>query len=174
MSNRSKPITRLAEPGQWICSSLRKVSSPAPLNTPASTTSPGSAMVRFDVVSILFGPGEPQVEHFDRHILVRQSRRRLVGILTNRDVRFAENPRQPVSELMTRENLATVPQGTSQEDARRRYEELRASLWDLFRFRPGTANAGNFGSAPRVLTKGGTQVMFGNFTSTFASQSPTM
>ena len=33
---------------------------------------------------------------------------RLVGILTNRDVRFAENPRQPVSELMTSENLVTV------------------------------------------------------------------
>ncbi|HEX8284487.1 MAG TPA: NF038122 family metalloprotease [Pyrinomonadaceae bacterium] len=44
------------------------------------------------------------------------------------------------------------------------------TIWDLFRFRPGTANAGNFGSALRVLTKGGTQVMFGNFTSTFASQ----
>src|SRR5687767_10646019 len=29
---------------------------------------------------------------------------RLAGILTNRDVRFAENPRQPVSELMTRDN----------------------------------------------------------------------
>ena len=44
---------------------------------------------------------------------------RLVGILTNRDVRFAENPAQPVRELMTTENLATVPLGTSQEDARR-------------------------------------------------------
>ena len=33
---------------------------------------------------------------------------RLVGILTNRDVRFAEYPRQPVAELMTRDNLATV------------------------------------------------------------------
>src|SRR5918992_1124296 len=31
---------------------------------------------------------------------------RLAGILTNRDVRFAENPKQPVSELMTRDNLA--------------------------------------------------------------------
>ena len=38
---------------------------------------------------------------------------KLCGILTNRDVRFAENPRQPVSELMTRDNLATVPIGTS-------------------------------------------------------------
>ena len=33
---------------------------------------------------------------------------KLAGILTNRDVRFAENPKQPVSELMTRDNLATV------------------------------------------------------------------
>lgn len=44
---------------------------------------------------------------------------KLVGILTNRDVRFAGNPLQPVRELMTTENLATVPLGTSQEDARR-------------------------------------------------------
>jgi IMP dehydrogenase len=33
---------------------------------------------------------------------------RLVGILTNRDVRFASDPRQPVAELMTRDNLVTV------------------------------------------------------------------
>ena len=44
---------------------------------------------------------------------------RLVGILTNRDVRFAENPDQPVSELMTRDNLATVPAGVTQDEARR-------------------------------------------------------
>ena len=44
---------------------------------------------------------------------------KLVGILTNRDVRFAANPAQPVRELMTHENLATVTIGTGQEDARR-------------------------------------------------------
>jgi IMP dehydrogenase len=44
---------------------------------------------------------------------------KLVGILTNRDVRFAENPQQPVSELMTRDNLATVQAGVSQEEAQR-------------------------------------------------------
>lgn len=44
---------------------------------------------------------------------------KLVGILTNRDVRFAENPLQPVRELMTTENLATVPLGTGQDEARR-------------------------------------------------------
>ena len=50
---------------------------------------------------------------------------KLVGILTNRDVRFAENPRQPVSELMTTENLATVPLGTGQEEARRLLHQRR-------------------------------------------------
>lgn len=50
---------------------------------------------------------------------------KLVGILTNRDVRFAENPRQPVKELMTTDNLATVPLGTSQEEARRMLHQRR-------------------------------------------------
>jgi IMP dehydrogenase len=50
---------------------------------------------------------------------------KLCGILTNRDVRFAENPRQQVSELMTRDNLATVGLGTSEEVARRILHERR-------------------------------------------------
>ncbi|WP_343347074.1 IMP dehydrogenase [Sphingomicrobium sp. XHP0239] len=50
---------------------------------------------------------------------------KLTGILTNRDVRFAENPDQPVSELMTSENLATVREGTSQEEARRILHQRR-------------------------------------------------
>jgi IMP dehydrogenase len=50
---------------------------------------------------------------------------RLVGILTNRDVRFAENPRQPVAELMTRDNLATVGPGVTQEEARRLLHQRR-------------------------------------------------
>lgn len=44
---------------------------------------------------------------------------RLVGILTNRDVRFASNPGQRVYELMTRENLITVKEGVSQAEAKR-------------------------------------------------------
>ena len=50
---------------------------------------------------------------------------KLCGILTNRDVRFAENPKQPVSELMTRENLATVGLGTSEDVARRILHQRR-------------------------------------------------
>jgi IMP dehydrogenase len=44
---------------------------------------------------------------------------RLVGIMTNRDMRFAENPDQPIAELMTREGLVTVKPGVSQSEARR-------------------------------------------------------
>ena len=50
---------------------------------------------------------------------------KLVGILTNRDVRFADNPAQPVRELMTHENLATVRTGVSQEEARRLLHQRR-------------------------------------------------
>ncbi len=44
---------------------------------------------------------------------------RLVGILTNRDVRFASNPNQRVYELMTRENLITVRDGVVPAEAKR-------------------------------------------------------
>ena len=50
---------------------------------------------------------------------------KLAGILTNRDVRFAENPNQPVRELMTSENLATVPADVGQEEARRLLHQRR-------------------------------------------------
>ena len=40
---------------------------------------------------------------------VTEDNGKLVGILTNRDVRFASNKQQPVSELMTSERLITVP-----------------------------------------------------------------
>jgi IMP dehydrogenase len=50
---------------------------------------------------------------------------KLCGILTNRDVRFAEDTKQPVSELMTKENLAVVGLGTSQEVARRVLHQRR-------------------------------------------------
>ena len=44
---------------------------------------------------------------------------RLVGILTNRDVRFATDMRQLVRDLMTRENLVTVREGVSRDEAKR-------------------------------------------------------
>ena len=44
---------------------------------------------------------------------------RLVGILTNRDVRFASDPSQKIYELMTRENLVTVKESVDQQEAKR-------------------------------------------------------
>ena len=50
---------------------------------------------------------------------------KLVGILTNRDVRFASNPSQKVSELMTRENLVTVKEAVGHEEAKRLLHQHR-------------------------------------------------
>ncbi len=58
-------------------------------------------------------------EHKISGIPVTQKTGKLVGILTNRDVRFAENNAQPISELMTQENLVTAPEGVTQEEARK-------------------------------------------------------
>ena len=44
---------------------------------------------------------------------------KLVGVLTNRDVRFATNPAQPVHELMTKNNLITVKDNIDRDDAKR-------------------------------------------------------
>ncbi len=49
---------------------------------------------------------------------------RLCGIVTNRDVRFADNPLQPVSELMTKK-LITVREGVQKDDARRLLHQHR-------------------------------------------------
>jgi IMP dehydrogenase len=68
---------------------------------------------------------ELMARHRINGIPVTESSGKLVGILTNRDVRFAENPAQPVSELMTAQNLAVVPLGTGQEEARRLLHQRR-------------------------------------------------
>lgn len=43
---------------------------------------------------------------------------KLVGILTNRDLRFENDPSRPIKEVMTSTNLVTAPEGTSIDDAR--------------------------------------------------------
>ncbi|WP_421838426.1 IMP dehydrogenase [Novosphingobium sp.] len=78
--------------------------------TPDATLGDAQAIMRANKIS-----GIPVVEASGE----------LVGILTNRDVRFADNPLQPVHELMTRENLATVKLGTSGDEARRLLHQRR-------------------------------------------------
>ncbi len=53
------------------------------------------------------------------------SKGKLVGILTNRDVRFASNPSQRVAELMTKDRLITVREGVTQDEARRLLHQFR-------------------------------------------------
>jgi IMP dehydrogenase len=50
---------------------------------------------------------------------------KLVGILTNRDVRFATNPTQPVRELMTKDRLVTVREGVGKDEAKRLLHQNR-------------------------------------------------
>ena len=58
-------------------------------------------------------------------IPVVEKSHRLVGILTNRDVRFASDPEQKIYELMTRENLVTVKDGVQQQEAKRLLHQHR-------------------------------------------------
>ncbi|MBC7343466.1 MAG: IMP dehydrogenase [Clostridia bacterium] len=48
---------------------------------------------------------------------------RLVGIITNRDIRFEEDYNKPIREVMTKDNLVTAPIGTSLEQAKRILQE---------------------------------------------------
>jgi IMP dehydrogenase len=78
--------------------------------SPDATLGEAQALMQLNRIS-----GIPVVEHGGR----------LVGILTNRDVRFADNAAQPVRELMTHDNLATVSPGVKQEEARRLLHQRR-------------------------------------------------
>ncbi len=50
---------------------------------------------------------------------------KLVGILTNRDLRFEENYKAPVSSIMTKENLFTAPEGTDLKRAEQLFKQTK-------------------------------------------------
>ena len=56
-------------------------------------------------------------EHSIGGIPIVDENGKLLGIVTNRDLRFEKNNNRPISEVMTSENLVTVAEGTSLEDA---------------------------------------------------------
>lgn len=58
-------------------------------------------------------------------IPVTESGGKLVGILTNRDVRFADQMNQPIKELMTSENLVTAKAGVTKDEARKLLHKYR-------------------------------------------------
>ncbi|EKV29206.1 Inosine-5'-monophosphate dehydrogenase [Caenispirillum salinarum AK4] len=57
--------------------------------------------------------------------VVERGSDKLVGILTNRDVRFASDMAQPVASLMTSDNLVTVREGVTQDEAKRLLHKYR-------------------------------------------------
>ncbi len=65
----------------------------------------------------------------DYHIsgipVVEQPSGKLVGILTNRDVRFASDFKQPVAELMTKDKLITIGMGVEKEESKRLLHQHR-------------------------------------------------
>lgn len=81
---------------------------------PDATLADAQALMRMHGIS-----GIPVVEN------ATKGPGRLVGILTNRDVRFASDPAQKIYELMTRENLVTVRENVSQEEAKRLLHQHR-------------------------------------------------
>jgi IMP dehydrogenase len=57
--------------------------------------------------------------------VVERGSGRLAGILTNRDVRFATDARQPVAELMTKDELVTVRENVGRDEAKRLLHQHR-------------------------------------------------
>ncbi|MGF7176131.1 IMP dehydrogenase [Azospirillum doebereinerae] len=82
--------------------------------TPDATLADALALMDHHRIS-----GIPVVENRDA-----RGSGKLVGMLTNRDVRFADDPRQPVHELMTKE-LVTVREGVSQDEGKRLLHQHR-------------------------------------------------
>ncbi|MFP6742669.1 MAG: IMP dehydrogenase, partial [Alphaproteobacteria bacterium] len=75
---------------------------------------------------VTIGPNETLADALalmERHgisgVPVVEGDSRLVGILTNRDVRFATEPQQPVHELMTKDDLVTIKNGVGTGEAKR-------------------------------------------------------
>lgn len=58
-------------------------------------------------------------------IPICDEKNRLIGILTNRDLRFEPNLNLPVSEIMTKDNLITTPKGTTLEQAEKLLQKYR-------------------------------------------------
>lgn len=64
-------------------------------------------------------------QHRISGIPVTEQSGKLLGILTNRDVRFASDPKTLIRDLMTHENLVTVKEGISKDDAKKLLHQHR-------------------------------------------------
>ncbi|MEA2939148.1 MAG: dehydrogenase [Alphaproteobacteria bacterium] len=90
------------------------------------TINPGATLAEARELMKAYGiSGVPVVEGGGNGESGQKLAGKLVGILTNRDVRFATDLRQQVAELMTKERLITVREGVDQEEAKRLLHQYR-------------------------------------------------
>ncbi|NNK31361.1 MAG: IMP dehydrogenase, partial [Flavobacteriaceae bacterium] len=73
--------------------------------------------VTLPLSAIVWDAKESMREHSIGGIPIVDENNRLAGIVTNRDLRFEKNNNRPITEVMTSENLVTVSEGTSMEEA---------------------------------------------------------
>ncbi|WP_108659552.1 IMP dehydrogenase [Acuticoccus kandeliae] len=79
----------------------------------------------FDALSLMERNGISGIPVVENGGTGGHTKGRLVGILTNRDVRFASDPTTPVRELMTAKGLVTVQDGVDQDEAKRLLHQNR-------------------------------------------------
>ena len=73
--------------------------------------------ITLSLTSIVLDAKQAMREHKIGGIPIVDEGGKLVGIVTNRDLRFEKNNERPIVEVMTSENLVTVAEGTSLKDA---------------------------------------------------------
>ncbi|CAM1341138.1 IMP dehydrogenase [Tenacibaculum aestuarii] len=73
--------------------------------------------ITLSLTSIVLDAKQAMREHKIGGIPIVDEAGKLVGIVTNRDLRFEKNNERPIVEVMTSENLVTVAEGTSLKDA---------------------------------------------------------
>ncbi len=73
--------------------------------------------ITLSLTSIVLDAKQAMREHKIGGIPIVDAAGKLIGIVTNRDLRFEKNNERPIVEVMTSENLVTVAEGTSLKDA---------------------------------------------------------
>jgi len=73
--------------------------------------------VTLPITAVVLDAKNNMKEHSIGGIPIIDDEGKLLGIVTNRDLRFEKNDSRPISEVMTSENLVTVSEGTSLEEA---------------------------------------------------------
>jgi IMP dehydrogenase len=122
--HKNMPIARQAgEVDQVKRSESGMINNPITLTPDKSIRDALELMRRYRISGIPIVESRPSFDNSKNEN--RENGEKLVGILTNRDLRFETNLDQRLSEVMTRENLITAPVGTTLEEAERKLQKHR-------------------------------------------------